>query len=61
MDIEDLARREFDRLRRVGYDREWSLDQACRFAYDTDDLWSIDEDELCDLKAFLSLNDVVVD
>jgi hypothetical protein len=61
MDIEDLARREFKRLRELGYTAEWALDKACEFAYDTDDLDSVDEDELCNLKAFLSLNDTVVD
>jgi hypothetical protein len=61
MDIEDLARREFTRLREYGYTVEWALDRACEFAYDTTDLDTVDEDELCDLKAFLSLNDTVVD
>jgi hypothetical protein len=61
MDIDDLARREFKRLRELGYTAEWALDKACEFAYDTTDLDTVDENELCDLKMWLTLNDTVVD
>jgi hypothetical protein len=60
-DIDDLARGEFDRLRRLGHEAWWALEKACEFAYDTTDLDTVDENELCDLKMWLTLNDTVVD
>jgi hypothetical protein len=58
IDVDSLAMREFHRLRKYGYNVEWALDKACEFAYNTDDLDSVDEDELCNLKAWLYCNDI---
>jgi hypothetical protein len=61
MDIVDLAQGEFRRLRELGYITEWALTRACEFAYDTNDLDQLDEDEICNLRAWLVLNDTVCD